>query len=33
MGQMLVRAFHAGDEAAFKALNVEWIQHFFALEP
>jgi putative acetyltransferase len=33
MGQVLVRAFRAGDEAAFKALNVEWIQHFFALEP
>ncbi len=33
MGQVLVRAFRVGDEAAFKALNVEWIQHFFALEP
>jgi putative acetyltransferase len=30
---VIVRAFRAGDEAAFKALNVEWIQHFFALEP
>jgi putative acetyltransferase len=33
MGQVLVRAFRSGDEAAFKALNVEWIEHFFALEP
>lgn len=33
MSQVVVRAFRAGDEAAFKALNVEWIQHFFALEP
>jgi putative acetyltransferase len=33
MSQVTVRAFRAGDEAAFKALNVEWIEHFFALEP
>jgi GNAT superfamily N-acetyltransferase len=33
MGGVTVRAFRAGDEAAFKALNVEWIQHYFALEP
>ena len=33
MSQVVVRAFRAGDEAAFKALNVEWIEHFFAIEP
>ena len=33
MGDVVVRAFRDGDAAAFKALNVEWIQHFFALEP
>src|SRR5690348_2100634 len=32
MGEVIVRAFRPGDEAAFKALNVEWIQHFFRLE-
>jgi GNAT superfamily N-acetyltransferase len=33
MGEVVVRAFREGDEAAFKALNVEWIQHYFRLEP
>jgi putative acetyltransferase len=33
MGGVVVRAFRDGDAAAFKALNVEWIQHFFRLEP
>jgi GNAT superfamily N-acetyltransferase len=33
MGVVVVRAFRDGDEGAFKALNVEWIAHFFALEP
>lgn len=33
MSQVHVRAFRAGDEAAFKALNVEWIEHYFRLEP
>lgn len=28
-----VREFRAGDEAAFRALNVEWITRFFRLEP
>lgn len=32
MGEVVVRAFRAGDEAAFKALNVEWIEHYFRLE-
>lgn len=33
MGQAVVRAFRAGDEAAFKALNIEWIERFFRVEP
>jgi putative acetyltransferase len=33
MGQVVVRAYRDGDAAAFKALNVEWIEHYFALEP
>lgn len=33
MGEVVVRAYRDGDAAAFKALNVEWIEHFFRLEP
>lgn len=33
MSQVRVRAFRDGDAAAFKALNVEWIEHYFRLEP
>jgi putative acetyltransferase len=29
MGQVVVRAYRDGDAAAFKALNVEWIEHYF----
>jgi ribosomal protein S18 acetylase RimI-like enzyme len=28
-----VREFEAGDEAAFRQLNEEWITHYFKLEP
>lgn len=33
MGDVQVRAFRDGDGAAFKALNVEWIESYFRLEP
>lgn len=33
MGDVVVRAFRAGDEAAFKTLNIEWIEHYFRVEP
>ena len=33
MAGLLVRAYRAGDAPAFKALNVEWIEHYFRLEP
>ncbi len=33
MVEVVVRAFRAGDEGAFKALNIEWIEHYFRIEP
>ena len=30
---MLIREFQPGDEAAFRALNVEWIERYFRIEP
>jgi putative acetyltransferase len=33
MGELRVREFVDGDEAAFRALNVEWIERYFKLEP
>ncbi len=33
MGELSVREFVDGDEAAFRALNVEWIERYFKLEP
>lgn len=33
MGELVLRAYRESDAAAFKALNVEWIEHFFRLEP
>jgi GNAT superfamily N-acetyltransferase len=33
MGGVLVRAYRDGDEEAFKALNIEWIESFFRVEP
>ncbi len=33
MGQVLVRAFREGDSEAFKALNIEWIEYYFRVEP
>jgi GNAT superfamily N-acetyltransferase len=32
MGEVSVRAFRPGDETAFKALNIEWIEHYFRVE-
>ncbi|MEQ1785300.1 MAG: GNAT family N-acetyltransferase [Hyphomonadaceae bacterium] len=29
---MVVRAFEPGDEAAFRDINLEWIERFFAVE-
>jgi len=29
---LLVRAFQPGDEAAFRDINLEWIERFFAVE-
>ncbi len=29
---VVVRAFQPGDEAAFRDINLEWIEHFFAVE-
>lgn len=29
---VIVRPFHAGDEAAFRDINLEWIERFFAVE-
>lgn len=33
MGEILVRAYREGDSEAFKALNIEWIEHYFRVEP
>ncbi len=33
MGEILVRAYREEDAAAFKALNIEWIEHYFRIEP
>jgi GNAT superfamily N-acetyltransferase len=33
MSDVLIREFQPGDEAAFRALNVEWIERYFRLEP
>ncbi|HYD87916.1 MAG TPA: GNAT family N-acetyltransferase [Vitreimonas sp.] len=33
MGEVLVRAYHDGDAAAFKALNIQWIEQHFRVEP
>jgi GNAT superfamily N-acetyltransferase len=33
MGSVVVRAYRAGDAAAFKALNIAWIEHYFRVEP
>jgi hypothetical protein len=30
--KMLIRSFRAGDEDAFRALNEEWIEHYFRVE-
>jgi putative acetyltransferase len=30
--EALIRSFQAGDEAAFRALNEQWIKHYFAIE-
>ncbi len=30
---LTVRPFRAGDEAAFRDINLEWIERFFAVEP
>jgi len=30
--EVLIRAFQAGDEAAFRALNEQWIKHYFEIE-
>jgi ribosomal protein S18 acetylase RimI-like enzyme len=31
--EALIRSFQAGDEAAFRALNEQWIKHYFEIEP
>jgi GNAT superfamily N-acetyltransferase len=31
--ELCIREFQPGDEAAFRNLNVEWITHYFRLEP
>lgn len=33
MGGVLVRAYRDGDAGAFKALNIEWIESYFRVEP
>jgi GNAT superfamily N-acetyltransferase len=33
MSEVLIREFQPGDEAAFRALNVEWIERYFRIEP
>jgi len=30
--EVLIRSFQAGDEAAFRSLNEQWIKHYFKLE-
>ena len=30
--EVLIRAFQAGDEAAFRTLNEQWIKHYFKVE-
>jgi putative acetyltransferase len=32
-GSVTLRDFQPGDEAAFRRLNVEWIAHYFEVEP
>lgn len=32
-GDVVIRAFVPGDEAAFHDINVEWISRYFAVEP
>jgi len=33
MSALQIREFQPGDEAAFRDLNVEWIERFFRIEP
>ena len=33
ISELHIREFQPGDEAAFRNLNVEWITHYFRLEP
>jgi len=33
MSPLQIREFQPGDEAAFRDLNVEWIERFFRIEP
>ena len=33
MSDFRIREFQPGDEAAFRALNVEWIERYFRIEP
>ena len=30
--ELLIREFRAGDEAAFRTLNEQWIKHYFKVE-
>jgi GNAT superfamily N-acetyltransferase len=32
MGEIVVRAFRPGDEAAFRDINLDWISRFFVVE-